>query len=94
MSLILTGLAAAIGIRTKSAAFNAPKSNPIRSGGKSSGGRSSSRPRTSVYLSWKKMFGGVAVPDFIDLSYPGGLHSHFSSARGVRPYSFYKTSRA
>lgn len=66
MSLILTGLAAAIGIGTKSTPFNAPKSNPIRSSGKSSGGHSAAtvRVRDSHYHAWKKLFGGLAVPSY------------------------------
>jgi len=66
ISAILTGLAAVIGLGSRNESFNAPKDNPIRRSGKSSGGRGKSAITTPRYHSWKKCFGGLAVPAYQD----------------------------
>lgn len=61
-------------------------------GKKSSAGRGTVRINSPEYTGWKKLFGGLAVPRFFDLS--GTVATkHQSSARGPRPKTFSKRQR-
>lgn len=62
-------------------------------GKKSSGGRGSVRINTPEYTGWKKLFGGLSVPKFYDLS-GATSDEHHSAARGPRPDTFFKQQRA
>jgi hypothetical protein len=62
-------------------------------GKKSSGGRGTVRINSPEYTGWKKLFSGLAVPKFYDLS-GAASHRHISSERGPRPETFYKRQRA
>lgn len=59
-------LLAAVGaiITGQPKSFNAPEANPIRRSNKSSGGRAKARTHDERYRSWKKLFGGLAVPRY------------------------------
>lgn len=62
-------------------------------GKKSSGGRPTVRINSPEYTGWKKLFGGLAVPKFFDLSGVADK-KHSSAARGSRPDTFFKQKRA
>lgn len=64
-----------------------------KSGGKkSSAGRGTVRINSPEYTGWKRLFGGVAVPRFFDLSAAASKHRK-SFARGPRPDTWHKRHR-
>lgn len=61
-------------------------------GKKSSAGRGAVRINTPEYTGWKKLFGGLSVPKFYDLS-GAASEEHHSARRGPRPDTFWKHQR-
>lgn len=71
-SLLMAGALAAIGFGKgkRESSFDQPESNPIKRSNKSGGGSRSKRDSTRAnrYRAWKKLFGGLAVPEYWELT--------------------------